>query len=112
MNNAPTNFSEPGPSSSSGQRAPRPTLISPYIAGPSSRSMDPDQPRPSFPPSSASTENLASGAACGAELIAMTTHGRSALGRLLFGSVAEAVLRQTHVLLFIVRATEAGEETK
>ena len=29
-----------------------------------------------------------------ADLIAMTTHGRSGLGRLLFGSVAEAVLRQ------------------
>src|SRR5262249_17349291 len=28
----------------------------------------------------------------GADLIAMTTHGRSGLGRLLFGSVAEAVL--------------------
>ena len=29
-----------------------------------------------------------------ADLIAMSTHGRSGLTRLLFGSVAEAVLRQ------------------
>jgi nucleotide-binding universal stress UspA family protein len=42
-----------------------------------------------------------------AELIAMTTHGRSGLGRLLFGSVAEAVLRQAHVPVFLMRAAEA-----
>ncbi len=43
----------------------------------------------------------------GAELIAMTTHGRSGLGRLLFGSVAEAVLRQSEVPVFLMRQTEA-----
>jgi nucleotide-binding universal stress UspA family protein len=43
----------------------------------------------------------------GADLIAMTTHGRSGLGRLLFGSVAEAVLRQSEVPVFLMRQTEA-----
>jgi nucleotide-binding universal stress UspA family protein len=42
----------------------------------------------------------------GADLIAMTTHGRSGLGRLLFGSVAEAVLRQAEVPVFLMRLTE------
>ncbi len=42
----------------------------------------------------------------GADLIAMTTHGRSGLGRLLFGSVAEAVLRQAEVPVFLMRMTE------
>jgi nucleotide-binding universal stress UspA family protein len=42
-----------------------------------------------------------------AELIAMTTHGRSGLGRLLFGSVAEAVLQRAHVPVFLIRVTEA-----
>jgi nucleotide-binding universal stress UspA family protein len=40
-----------------------------------------------------------------ADLIAMTTHGRTGLRRLLFGSVAEAVLRTSHVPVFVVRAT-------
>jgi nucleotide-binding universal stress UspA family protein len=57
-------------------------------------------------------EILAGARDCGADLIAMTTHGRSALGRLLFGSVAEAVLRQAHVPVLIVRSTAAGEGTK
>ena len=44
-----------------------------------------------------------------ADLIAMTTHGRSGLRRLLFGSVAEAVLRlaETPVLLMRGSAAEA-----
>ncbi len=42
----------------------------------------------------------------GADLIAMSTHGRSGLGRLLFGSVAEAVLRHSEVPVFLMRATE------
>jgi nucleotide-binding universal stress UspA family protein len=41
-----------------------------------------------------------------ADLVAMTTHGRSGLGRLLFGSVAEAVLRQADVPVFFLRQTE------
>jgi nucleotide-binding universal stress UspA family protein len=42
----------------------------------------------------------------GADLIAMTTHGRSGFGRLLFGSVAEAVLRQAKVPVLMMRLTE------
>jgi nucleotide-binding universal stress UspA family protein len=42
-----------------------------------------------------------------ADLIAMTTHGRSGLGRLLFGSVAEAVLRRAEIPVFLMRMTEA-----
>jgi nucleotide-binding universal stress UspA family protein len=58
------------------------------------------------------TEILAGAHDCEAGLIAMTTHGRSALGRLLFGSVAEAVLRRADVPVFVVRATHAGEARK
>lgn len=43
------------------------------------------------------TELLAAARDAGADLIALTTHGRSGLGRLLFGSVAEAVLRQANL---------------
>lgn len=43
----------------------------------------------------------------GADLIAMTTHGRSGLGRLLFGSVAESVLRHGEFPVFLMRLTEA-----
>jgi len=38
-----------------------------------------------------------------ADLIVMTTHGRSGLRRLVFGSVAEAVLRGTHTPILLVR---------
>lgn len=41
------------------------------------------------------------------DLIAMTTHGRSGLRRLVFGSVAEAVLRHSDKPVFLLRATEA-----
>jgi nucleotide-binding universal stress UspA family protein len=43
----------------------------------------------------------------GADLIAMSTHGRSGLGRLLFGSVAEQVLRHAEVPVFMMRQTES-----
>ena len=46
-----------------------------------------------------------------ADLIAMTTHGRSGLGRWLFGSVAEAVLRQAEIPVFLMRMTEAQVAT-
>lgn len=52
-------------------------------------------------------EILAGAKEAGADLIAMTTHGRSGLGRLLFGSVAEAVLRQSDMPVFLMRQTEA-----
>jgi len=41
-----------------------------------------------------------------ADMIAMTTHGRGGLGRLLFGSVAEAVLRQAEIPVFLMRQTK------
>jgi hypothetical protein len=36
----------------------------------------------------------------------MTTHGRTGFGRLLFGSVAEAVLRQAEIPVLMMRLTE------
>jgi nucleotide-binding universal stress UspA family protein len=45
--------------------------------------------------------------AAGADMIVMTTHGRSGLGRLVLGSVAEAVLRGTRRPLLLVREPEA-----
>jgi nucleotide-binding universal stress UspA family protein len=41
-----------------------------------------------------------------ADLIAMTTHGRGGLQYLLFGSIAEAVLRHAEVPVFLMRLTE------
>jgi nucleotide-binding universal stress UspA family protein len=41
-----------------------------------------------------------------ADLIAMTTHGRTGPARLLFGSVAEGVLRQADIPVFLMRQTE------
>jgi nucleotide-binding universal stress UspA family protein len=52
-------------------------------------------------------EIVAAADAGGADLIAMTTHGRSGLGRVLFGSVAEAVLRSAKIPVFLLRQTEA-----
>lgn len=45
----------------------------------------------------------------GADLIAMTTHGRSGLGRLLFGSVAETVLRSAQIPVLLMRMTAAAK---
>src|SRR6266536_2969364 len=42
-----------------------------------------------------------------ADVIAMTTHGRTGLGRLLFGSVAETVLRESELPVLLMRWTEA-----
>jgi nucleotide-binding universal stress UspA family protein len=52
----------------------------------------------------ASREIIAVAQEIQADLIAMTTHGRTGLRRLLFGSVAEAVLRAAPVPVFVVRA--------
>lgn len=48
--------------------------------------------------------------AVAADLIVMTTHGRSGLSRLIYGSVAEAVLRRSPipVLLIPVKAAAVG----
>jgi nucleotide-binding universal stress UspA family protein len=42
-----------------------------------------------------------------ADLIVMSTHGRSGLGRLILGSVAESVLRGTITPILLLRAPEA-----
>ena len=42
----------------------------------------------------------------GADLIAMTTHGRGGLGRLVFGSVADAVLRSATCPVLLVRVRD------
>jgi nucleotide-binding universal stress UspA family protein len=39
----------------------------------------------------------------GIDIIAMATHGRSGLGRLIFGSVAEQILHQSPLPLLVVR---------
>lgn len=41
------------------------------------------------------------------DLVAMTTHGRTGLGRLLLGSVATEVLHQLHVPVLLLRAAHA-----
>jgi nucleotide-binding universal stress UspA family protein len=51
-------------------------------------------------------EILAAAGDTAADLIAMSTHGRNGLGRLLFGSVAEQVLRHADVPVFMMRETE------
>ena len=52
-------------------------------------------------------EILAGADEIGADIIAMTTHGRGGLGRLLFGSIAEAVLRQAEIPVFLMRQTKS-----
>jgi nucleotide-binding universal stress UspA family protein len=54
-------------------------------------------------------EILAAAKEGGADLIAMATHGRTGLGRLLFGSVAEAVLRHAPVPVFMIRQPHTVE---
>jgi nucleotide-binding universal stress UspA family protein len=54
----------------------------------------------------AATAILAAAKSFRADLIAMSTHGRSGFGRLLFGSVAEQVLRHADVPVFLMRQTE------
>ena len=48
-------------------------------------------------------EILAAAKATGADIIAMATRGRSGLGRALFGSVAESVLRASPVPVLLIR---------
>ena len=43
----------------------------------------------------------------GVSLILMTTHGRGGLGRMVFGSVADSVLRHAECPVLLVRITEA-----
>ena len=50
-------------------------------------------------------EILATAKTTGADLIAIATHARSALGRLVFGSVAETVLRASSIPVLMIRMT-------
>ena len=52
-------------------------------------------------------EILAAAREEGVDMIAMTTHGRTGPGRLLFGSVAEGVLRHADVPVFLMRQAAA-----
>jgi nucleotide-binding universal stress UspA family protein len=52
-------------------------------------------------------EILAAAAESGVDMIAMATHGRTGFGRLLFGSVAEAVLRRATVPVLLIRSADA-----
>jgi nucleotide-binding universal stress UspA family protein len=45
----------------------------------------------------------------GMDLIAMSTHGRSGLGRLVFGSVADQVLRQAGTPVLLIRSREVAD---
>jgi nucleotide-binding universal stress UspA family protein len=57
----------------------------------------------------AADEILAAARESGADLIAMATHGRTGLSRLVFGSVAEAVLRHAPIPVFMIRQPDAVE---
>jgi nucleotide-binding universal stress UspA family protein len=48
--------------------------------------------------------------ALGVGLILMTTHGRGGLGRMVFGSVADNVLRHAPCPVLLVRITDADEQ--
>jgi nucleotide-binding universal stress UspA family protein len=50
-------------------------------------------------------EIVAAARETGADITAMTTHGRSGFSRVLFGSVAEAVLRQAEIPVLMMRLT-------
>jgi nucleotide-binding universal stress UspA family protein len=46
-----------------------------------------------------------------ADLVVMSTHGRSGIGRLILGSVAESVLRGTRTPILLVRDQSAPVQT-
>ncbi|MCJ7604761.1 MAG: universal stress protein [Dehalococcoidales bacterium] len=54
----------------------------------------------------ASDEILKAAEETGAELIAMSTHGRSGLRRLAFGSITDKIIRGSNVPVLLVRASE------
>jgi nucleotide-binding universal stress UspA family protein len=46
----------------------------------------------------------------GCDLIVMSTHGRSGIGRWVYGSVADKVLRSSSLPVLLVRATETSRQ--
>lgn len=57
------------------------------------------------------TEIVAAAKEIGADLIAMATHGRRGLGRLVFGSAAETVLRTAPIPVFCWRPASTAPES-
>ena len=55
----------------------------------------------------ANTAIIERAAQLGVSLILMTTHGRSGLGRMVFGSTADSVLRHSSCPVLLVRITES-----
>ncbi len=58
----------------------------------------------------AGREIVAAARECGADLIAMSTHGRSGLGRLVLGSVADQVVRTAGLPVLLIRPSAAALE--
>ena len=58
------------------------------------------------PPGPANQVIVERAAALGVSLILMTTHGRGGLGRMVFGSTADSVLRHATCPVLLVRITE------
>jgi nucleotide-binding universal stress UspA family protein len=54
-------------------------------------------------------ETLVAAEKCGADMIAMSTHGHSGIGRWIMGSVADAVLRRTHLPCLLLRPEQTGK---
>ncbi len=46
---------------------------------------------------------------CGAFMIAMSTHGRSGISRMVFGSVADQVMRQVGIPVLMIRPLESAK---
>jgi nucleotide-binding universal stress UspA family protein len=56
-------------------------------------------------PETVADEICATGESYGADIIVMSTHGRGGLGRWLYGSTADQVLRTAHVPILLITAT-------
>jgi nucleotide-binding universal stress UspA family protein len=54
-------------------------------------------------------ETLVAAEKSGADMIAMSTHGHSGIGRWIMGSVADAVLRRTHLPCLVVRPEKVAK---
>jgi nucleotide-binding universal stress UspA family protein len=46
----------------------------------------------------------------GAGLVVMSSHGRGGLGRVIFGSVADTVLRNSHIPVMLIRIPDEDDE--
>jgi nucleotide-binding universal stress UspA family protein len=80
-----------------------------YLRGASARLADQARVETRVRTGDAATEIVEEARDGHADLIAMTTHGRSGVSRLVFGSVAETVLRRTTVPVLLKRVGEPEE---